>query len=439
MASVAMAVEEKHGSPTNDEILLKSRTMDKDVQSKDQFNTGDDSTLKVRKPYTITKQRERWTEEEHTKFLEALKLYGRAWKKIEEHVGTKTAVQIRSHAQKFFSKIVRESDDGDASDAKAIEIPPPRPKRKPVHPYPRKLVSPAKTGISMPEKLTRSVSQDSSILEHENQSPVSVLSANSSDASVRADSCAPNGSLSPVSSTLAPDASIHGSKAHNLIPDDSISQLGNEDENPNPIPLKPELLCQTDDLVQEDQSPVQCLKLFGKTLLVKDSFGTSDSTSKHDCLDKTEEDCLFPRRVIPLKFPAKGPVLLPWLTLSSREVHNPTAIKAETLTLSSRDVHNPTAIKAELHEKKEKLVKNEGNEASSSSSDTGATSDRERSCDVVEKSFSSSIKRSSASSEDCRKGFAPYKRRVSEREKRICSYVENTDFPTHFWPHEELL
>mgnify|MGYP003758690531 CR=1 FL=1 len=37
----------------------------------------------VRKPYTITKQRERWSEEEHKKFLDALKLYGRAWRRIE--------------------------------------------------------------------------------------------------------------------------------------------------------------------------------------------------------------------------------------------------------------------------------------------------------------------------------------------------------------------
>lgn len=41
----------------------------------------------VRKPYTIIKQREKWTEEEHQKFLEALKLYGRGWRQIECKLG----------------------------------------------------------------------------------------------------------------------------------------------------------------------------------------------------------------------------------------------------------------------------------------------------------------------------------------------------------------
>lgn len=100
--------------------------------------SGDEGAgAKVRKPYTITKQRERWTEEEHQKFLEALKLYGRAWRRIEEHIGTKTAVQIRSHAQKFFSKIERDTT-AETGVAQVIDIPPPRPKRKPTHPYPRK-------------------------------------------------------------------------------------------------------------------------------------------------------------------------------------------------------------------------------------------------------------------------------------------------------------
>lgn len=103
--------------------------------------TGDETSAKVRKPYTISKQRERWTEEEHQKFLEALKLYGRAWRQIEVHICTKSAVQIRSHAQKFFSKLEREASMGGSSVtgvSQDIEIPPPRPKRKPSNPYPKK-------------------------------------------------------------------------------------------------------------------------------------------------------------------------------------------------------------------------------------------------------------------------------------------------------------
>lgn len=50
---------------------------------------------KVRKPYTLTRPRESWTDEEHSRFIEALHLFNRDWKKIGSHVGTKTVVQVR--------------------------------------------------------------------------------------------------------------------------------------------------------------------------------------------------------------------------------------------------------------------------------------------------------------------------------------------------------
>ncbi|KAI3809385.1 hypothetical protein L1987_25357 [Smallanthus sonchifolius] len=91
---------------------------------------ADSPGKKVRKPYTITKSRESWTEEEHDKFLEALQLFDRDWKKIEDFVGSKTVIQIRSHAQKYFLKVQKNGS--------IAHVPPPRPKRKATHPYPQK-------------------------------------------------------------------------------------------------------------------------------------------------------------------------------------------------------------------------------------------------------------------------------------------------------------
>jgi len=50
----------------------------------------------------------RWTDEEHDKFVEALRLHGKDWNLIQEFIGSRTSAQIRSHAQKYFSKLFKE-------------------------------------------------------------------------------------------------------------------------------------------------------------------------------------------------------------------------------------------------------------------------------------------------------------------------------------------
>ncbi|XP_071706056.1 protein REVEILLE 5-like isoform X2 [Rutidosis leptorrhynchoides] len=92
--------------------------------------SADDASKKIRKPYTISKSRESWTDPEHDKFLEALQLFDRDWKKIEAFIGSKTVIQIRSHAQKYFLKVQKSGANE--------HLPPPRPKRKAAHPYPQK-------------------------------------------------------------------------------------------------------------------------------------------------------------------------------------------------------------------------------------------------------------------------------------------------------------
>ncbi|KDO31468.1 hypothetical protein SPRG_04083 [Saprolegnia parasitica CBS 223.65] len=46
----------------------------------------------------------RWTAQEHASFLEGIKLYGKNWRRVAQVVGTRNAVQTRTHAQKYLLK-----------------------------------------------------------------------------------------------------------------------------------------------------------------------------------------------------------------------------------------------------------------------------------------------------------------------------------------------
>ncbi|ETV87652.1 hypothetical protein H257_01151 [Aphanomyces astaci] len=46
----------------------------------------------------------RWTSQEHAAFLEGIKLFGKNWRRVAQVVGTRNAVQTRTHAQKYLLK-----------------------------------------------------------------------------------------------------------------------------------------------------------------------------------------------------------------------------------------------------------------------------------------------------------------------------------------------
>ncbi len=64
-------------------------------------SNGIDETKDGAKGFRVS----RWDEDEHKRFIEALRLYGNQWSRVQEHVGTRSSMQIRSHAQKYFKTV----------------------------------------------------------------------------------------------------------------------------------------------------------------------------------------------------------------------------------------------------------------------------------------------------------------------------------------------
>lgn len=63
--------------------------------------------VQSRRPRPENTHTGRWTKEEHEKFLHGINVYGKEWKKIASMIETRTVVQIRTHAQKYFQKLAK--------------------------------------------------------------------------------------------------------------------------------------------------------------------------------------------------------------------------------------------------------------------------------------------------------------------------------------------
>ncbi len=73
-------------------------------EKKPKRQEGEDPTNSSRDPNAVTG---RWNKDEHEKFIEAIRRFGKDWKMVEQHIETRTGAQIRSHAQKFFNRLIK--------------------------------------------------------------------------------------------------------------------------------------------------------------------------------------------------------------------------------------------------------------------------------------------------------------------------------------------
>ena len=104
-----------------------------------------------------------WTDEEHQKFLEALDLYGKNWKLIQQYIGTRTITQTRSHAQKYFNKLKKMKNSSKAEGKSGlaayrikkdekIAIAKEEPKKEKLTNHKRKLQCESKLNVELEEK-----------------------------------------------------------------------------------------------------------------------------------------------------------------------------------------------------------------------------------------------------------------------------------------------
>ena len=97
----SLSVKGKRRSPVTSRVSMNERVSNvRSYRKRNEEQDHESEKVKIGRS-----KNGRWSLMEHVRFLEALKLFGKNWKKVEEYVATRTSTQARSHAQKFFGNI----------------------------------------------------------------------------------------------------------------------------------------------------------------------------------------------------------------------------------------------------------------------------------------------------------------------------------------------
>ena len=77
-------------------------------QEENENDSSDSSNESEKSSKKGNKTAGRWSKDEHIRFIEAIKMYGKNWKKVQAFIGTRSGAQIRSHAQKFVNRLQKQ-------------------------------------------------------------------------------------------------------------------------------------------------------------------------------------------------------------------------------------------------------------------------------------------------------------------------------------------
>ncbi|KAK8657076.1 hypothetical protein V6N13_035334 [Hibiscus sabdariffa] len=335
--------------------------------------------------------------------------------------------------------VSRESNGGFESSTKSIEIPPPRPKRKPMHPYPRKSGASLK-GISPSSQPERSPSPNHFVSEQDNKSPSSVLSAfvfGAMGSSALPASEQPNRCSIPTSCKTT---NIQSLNTPPVVKDDYVTSTEKENESLSSVKKSnanfDEPVCAKGNAEAVDV-PFNSIKLFGKIVEVKDSGKLS--ISKNDVAGARLVPAL-PSTSLGLHL-SHGAVMDHWSMVPSKsslssciEIHSGKNDRVEYTSNATvkwlalnqglpfyyiTSFNQPGKDSGVKEGTKEKETLNERSSTGSNSGSVSQTENRGKNSDSVYSQCQKSSPEGKMTPERISKGFVPYKRCLTERDMSV--------------------